>query len=73
MRCHMPFEDDDPMLPSQHPKFGDCEQCGYAHRLDLGCCVELRPSQDDSANVVAWCVAGGIVIIIAAMIVQAVC
>lgn len=69
----MPFEDDDPMLPSQHPKFGDCPECGFAHRLNLGCYVELRKSQDDSANVVAWCVAGGIVLIIAAMIVQAVC
>lgn len=71
MRCHLPFDDDDPMLPTRD-RFGDCSKCGYAHRLDLGCYVEMRPSQEDSANVVAWCVAGVIVLIVAALIVQAV-
>lgn len=67
-----PFPDDDPMLPGEHPKFGDCPRCGYAHRLDLGCYLEVRKSQDDSETVVALCVLLGIGCLLGAMIAQAV-
>ena len=64
-----PFPDDDPMLATRD-RFGDCDRCGQAHRLDLGCYVELTESQDDSANVVVWCVAGVMVCLVGAMVMQ---
>ncbi len=53
MNCQAPFPDDDPMLPSQHPQFGECRHCGYEHRLDLGCAMA---EAERSSAMLGWVV-----------------